>query len=125
MTDEFILTTPTRSGRRGKPVKQTKVFVTFEGIAAVKAGRMTGEHLIAEAVRTALPDVRNIAVDVGSIRWTDRKTGRRVAFKTSDRVRYAMAALIHGHPLEPFRFIIGPAEPAGPDTEQPPPNKRR
>ena len=84
MTDEFILTTPTRSGRRGKPVKQTKVFVTAEGIAAVRAGRMTGEHLIARSgPERAGGRQRHVAAHVGSIRSTDRKSWAHAwSFKT-------------------------------------------
>ena len=48
------------------------------------AGRMTGEAIIAEAVRAARPDVRNVAVDLGTIRWTDQKSGKRVTFRTPE-----------------------------------------
>ena len=73
------------------------------------AGRMDGEDVVAEAIRAARPDVRNVAVDLGSIRWTDPKTGRRVTFRTPDSVRYALTAAAHGGRLEPFRFILGRA----------------
>jgi hypothetical protein len=37
-------------------------------LAAVTAGRVSGERAIVEAVGAARPDVRNIAVDLGTIR---------------------------------------------------------
>jgi hypothetical protein len=37
-------------------------------------GQIPAERIIVEAVRAARPDVRNIALDLGTIiRWTDRK----------------------------------------------------
>ena len=84
MTSEFVLTTPSRSPRRRAPPKQTTITITAEAIAAVTAARMNGEDVVAEAIRAARPDVRNVAVDLGSIRWTDPKTGRRVMFRTPE-----------------------------------------
>src|SRR5580658_10493286 len=37
-------------------------------IAAVTTGRIDGKRAVADAVRAARPDVRNVAVDIGSIR---------------------------------------------------------
>ena len=95
--------------RRRRPPKQTTITITAQAIAAVMAGRMTGEAIIVEAVRASRPDVRNVAVDLGTIRWTDPKSGKRVTFKTPDSVRYAITAMTRGDRLEPFRFILGRA----------------
>jgi hypothetical protein len=97
------------------------VIVTADGLAAARAGRMRGEDVIAEAIRATLPTVRNVAVDLGSIRLTDPKNLRRLTLKTPDAVRCALIALVHGHPLEPFRFIISHTEPEVADAKQPPP----
>jgi hypothetical protein len=70
---------------------------------------MDRERVIAEAVRVARPDVRNVAVDVGSIRWTDPKTIRCVTFDTPAVVRDALLGLARGDAPEPFRFILGRA----------------
>jgi hypothetical protein len=102
--------TPTsRPARARQPPKQTAVTVGAEAIAAATSGRIDGEHMITEAVRVARPDVRNVAVDLGTIRWTDSKTNHRVTFDTPSVVRDALLGLAGGVPPEPFRFILGRA----------------
>jgi hypothetical protein len=81
---------PSRTARGRQPPKQTTVTVSAEAIAAATAGRMDGERVIAAAIRAARPDVRNVAVDLGSIRWTDPKSRRRVTFTTPAVVREAL-----------------------------------
>jgi hypothetical protein len=98
---------PTRPTRRRPPPRQTTVTIGAEAIAAAMAGRIDGEHAIAEAVRIALPDVRNVAVDLGTIRWTDPQSGRRVTFATPIVVRDALLGLAGGAVPEPFRFVLG------------------
>ena len=73
------------------------------------AGRIDAERVIAEALRIARPDARSVAVDLGTIRWTDPKTGRRVTFVTPIAVRDAVIALARGDAPAPFRFIFGRA----------------
>jgi hypothetical protein len=93
-----------------KPPRQTTVIVGGDAIAAATTFRVTGEHVIAEAVRAARPDVRNVAVDLGSIRWTDPKTGRRVTFDAPDAVREALLALGRGiAPVHVVRATAGHA----------------
>jgi hypothetical protein len=101
--------TATRPVRGRRPPRQTTVFVSAEAIRAVTAGGIEGERIIAAAVHTARPDVRNIAVDLGTIRWTDPETGRRVTFATPVVVRAALFALAGGATPEPFRFVLGRA----------------
>jgi hypothetical protein len=98
---------PSPRTRTRRPPRQTTVGV--EAITAAAAGRIDGERVIAEAVRAARPDVRNVAVDLGTIRWTDPKTGRRVTFTTPIVVRDALLALARGDAPGPFRFILGRA----------------
>jgi hypothetical protein len=83
------------------------VTVPAEAIANVIASRCAGEEAIAKAIRVARPDVRAIAVDLGSIQWTDPKTELRVTFETPAAVRDALIALNHGRRPEPFRFRLG------------------
>ena len=113
--------TSVRPARRRRPPKQTAVSISADAIAAAMAGRVDAERVIADAVRVARPDARNIAVDLGTIRWTDPQTGRRVAFATPIVVRDALFALARGDAPEPFRFILGratwaarPVRPAAP-----------
>jgi hypothetical protein len=100
---------PSPRTRIRHPPKQTTVTISAEAVSAVAAGRIDGEHMIAEAVRAARPGVRNVAVDLGTIRWTDSKIGRRVTFATPALVRDALLGLAHGVTPEPFRFILGRA----------------
>jgi hypothetical protein len=112
MTDQGTLfgpIIPPRPKRRRAPPRQTTVTVDREAIAAAAAGRIDGERMIAEAVRAARPNVRNVVVDLGTIRWTDPKTKRRVTFDSPAVVRAALLRLAHGAAPEPFRFILGRA----------------
>ena len=61
--------TATQPAHRRQPPKQTAVFVGTEAIAAATTGRIDGERIIVAAVRSARPEVRNVAVDLGTIRW--------------------------------------------------------
>jgi hypothetical protein len=105
----FSAATSKRLARRHQPQQQIAVSVSAEAVAAVTAGRIDGERLIAAAVRAARPDVRNVAVDLGTIRWTDPKSGRRVTFATPVVVRDALLALAGSATPAPFRFILGRA----------------
>jgi hypothetical protein len=102
---------PSRPVHRRPPPRQTTVTVDREAINAAASGRIDGERMIADAVRAARPDVRNVAVDLGTIRWTDPKSRRRVTFNTPAVVRTALLCLASGVVPEPFRFILGRAAP--------------
>lgn len=95
--------------RRRRPPKQTTVTISADAIDALTVGRIDAERVIVEAVRAARPDVRSVAVDVGTIRWTDPKTGRRVTFDTPPVLRDALLSLGRGNAPRPFRFILGRA----------------
>jgi hypothetical protein len=71
---------PPRPARRRQPPKETTVVISAEAITAATVGRIVGERIIAEAIRAARPDVRNVAADLGTIRWTKPKTSRHVTF---------------------------------------------
>ena len=88
--------TSTRAARRRQPPKQITVIISTEAITAMTRGRIDAERVSAEAVRAARPDVRNVAVDLGTIRWTDPKTNRCVTVATPVAVRDALLALARG-----------------------------
>jgi hypothetical protein len=85
------------------------VSVSAEAISAVTAGAIDGARIIAAAIRAARPEVRNVAVDLGTIRWTDPETGRRQTFATPVVVRAALLTLDSGAAPTPFRFTLGRA----------------
>src|SRR5258708_3241340 len=84
-------------------------FFDIDASAAATVGRIDGARIIAEAVRAARPDVRNVSVDLSTIRWTDPKTGRRVKFATPIVLRDALLSLAGGVAPQPFRFVLGRA----------------
>jgi hypothetical protein len=100
---------PPRRARPRQPPRQTSVTSDREAIAAAAGGQIDGERMIAEAVRAARPNVRNVAVDLGTIRWTDPKSGLRVTFATPAAVRDALLSFAHGTTPDPFQFILGRA----------------
>ena len=107
--DQGTLFGPATPSRPRQPPRQTTVTISAAAIAAATVGRIDGDRIIAEAVRTARPDVRNVAVDLGTIRWTDPKSRRRITFGTQTVVRDALLSLARGDAPEPFRFILGRA----------------
>jgi hypothetical protein len=98
-----------RPARQRRPPKQTTIVVSADAIAAVTVRRIDAERIVVEAVRAARPDVRNIAVDLGTIRWTESKTTRRVTFDTPAVLRDALLSLARGDTPQPFRFSLGRA----------------
>jgi hypothetical protein len=104
-----LLFGPAAALRRGQSSRHTAVSISAEAITAVTAGSIGGERIIAAAIRGVRPDVRNIAVDLGTIRWTDPDAGRRVTFATPVVVRNALFALADGATPAPFRFTLGRA----------------
>jgi hypothetical protein len=54
--------------------------------------------------------VRNVAVDIGTIRWTNPKTSRHVTFDAPAMLRDdGLLDLSRGVAPEPFLFILGRA----------------
>jgi hypothetical protein len=97
---------PSRSAHRRQRPKQTTVIVSAEAIAAATAGRIDGERVIAAAVHAARPEVRNVAVDLGTIRWTDPKTRRRVTFITPTVARDALLRFAGGQGSADRRLLV-------------------
>jgi hypothetical protein len=100
---------PSRPARRRQPPKQTTVTISADAIAGATVGQIAGERVIVEAIRAARPDVRNVAVDLGTIRWTNPKTSRLVTFDAPAVVRDALLNFDRGVAPEPFRFTLGRA----------------
>jgi hypothetical protein len=82
-----------------------KIEVTAENIN--QACKKDSRHcMIAEAIATQFPGVRNISVDMMNIRWSDPATGWRYIYMTP---KPAQKALIHfdmGLDVQPFSFQV-------------------
>jgi hypothetical protein len=114
----FAPTSATRPARRRRPPQQTIVSISAEALSAVTAGSMGGERIVAAAIRSVRPEVRNVAVDLGTIRWTDPETGRRMTFTTPVVVRNALFALAGGATPAPLRFRLRRAVDAMPPVKR-------
>lgn len=71
-----------------------------------RATQRDSQHcMIAEAIKRGDPDnIRNVWVDLQTIRWSDRKKGVRFVALTPPEAANALVSFDRGEPLEPFSF---------------------
>jgi len=62
--------------------------------------------MIAEAVKNCLPNVKNVAVDLATIRFTDTKTGSRYTYMTPRAAQQALVQFDNGQKPEPFSIRL-------------------
>lgn len=62
--------------------------------------------MIADAIRSALPQARNISVDLQAIRFTDPDKAQRYIYFTPTIGQGALVAFDEGRPLVPFSFTL-------------------
>lgn len=62
--------------------------------------------MIAEAVKNSLPDVKQVSVDLATIRFTDKKTGSRYTYMTPRAAQQALVQFDNGQKPEPFRIRL-------------------
>lgn len=62
--------------------------------------------MIAEAIAVHLPGVRNVSVDMMTIRWSDPAKGWRYIYLTPKPAQYALLDFDMGLPIEPFSFQV-------------------
>jgi len=62
--------------------------------------------MIAEAILASRPDLRNVMVDLATIRWTNPKTGKRYIALTPEVAGAELVNFDQGRPIEPFEFNI-------------------
>src|SRR6266542_2636280 len=79
------------------------VDVTKEIIQA-SASRDSSHCMIAEAVRAAYPGAQFVAVDIQTIRFTDRPKGLRFTYLTPRQAQVALVKFDQGQVTDPFRF---------------------
>jgi hypothetical protein len=86
-------------------LSRVKIQVTAENIE--RACKADSRHcMIADAISTQLPGVRNISVDMMNIRWSDPSTGWRYIYMTPKAAQYALIDYDMGLPIEPFSFQV-------------------
>lgn len=76
------------------------------------AQRAESNHcMIADAIRVACPAFTNVAVDLQTIRVTDRQAGKRYIFLTPLKAQQQLLRFDQGTPIEPWSFNL-PRTPA-------------
>lgn len=84
-----------------------KVTVSVEQDIIDQSERRDSSHcMIADAIKTTLPDVSNVSVDLATIRWTDRKRGVRYTYLTPPLAQRALVNFDQGLTAEPFTFRL-------------------
>lgn len=66
--------------------------------------------MIAEAIKKAVPDARAVAVDLQTIRWSDRERRIRYVYLTPPSVQQALVDFDQGELIEPFTFRVRHAQ---------------
>jgi hypothetical protein len=62
--------------------------------------------MIAEAVKAAVPDADRVAVDLATIRWTDRAKSRRYIYLTPRAAQEALLDFDAGKKSDPLTFSL-------------------
>lgn len=85
--------------------KQDWIVVDAETIA--QSSRADSSHcMIADAIRAAMPHVSSVAVDLQSIRFTDKKAGKRFVYFTPDICQIQLLRFDQGVIVEPWAFRL-------------------
>jgi hypothetical protein len=85
---------------KGLPVEVT------EEVIADSIRRDSSHCMIAEAVRRAVPTATFVAVDLQTIRFTDKENRRRYVFLTPRRAQELLVKFDQGERPEPFRVRL-------------------
>jgi hypothetical protein len=102
---KIIYETTTRTGPRPGVGRLLDVEITEEGIAT--ATKAHSSHcMIADAIKAQVPGAWRVAVDLQSIRFTDRKRGVRYLYLTPPRAQVALLRFDQGETVEPFRLRV-------------------
>ena len=68
--------------------------------------RNSSHCVIAEAVKLSVANAKSIAVDIQTIRWSDREKKERYTYLTPRTVQKAIIDFDQGETLEPFSFRL-------------------
>ena len=94
---------PTTKGRR------LDLEVTREMIAEGKK-KDSSHCVVAEAIKAAVPTAANVSVDLATIRFSDRKRGKRYVYLTPAVAQQALIDFDQGRKLVPFTFRMRMAQ---------------
>jgi hypothetical protein len=87
------------------PIPRIKFEITAKNIN--EACKADSRHcMIADAIAYRLPTVRNISVDMMTIRWSDPLKGWRYVFLTPKPAQIALVRFDMGLKIEPFEFNV-------------------
>ncbi len=62
--------------------------------------------MIADGIKAKLPEVRQISVDLATIRFTDPRTQQRYIYLTPRAAQLKLIQFDQGEPVTPFRFVL-------------------
>lgn len=60
--------------------------------------------MIAEAIKAALPEAKNVQVDIATLRWTDTIKHRRIICLTPREAQHGLVCFDRGIEVKPFTF---------------------
>jgi hypothetical protein len=82
-----------------------KVSITLEVIE--ESIRRDSSHcMVAQAIKSAIPDATNITVDIQTIRYSNKKARERRFYLTPRAVQQKLVDFDIGKPIEPFSFML-------------------
>lgn len=85
--------------------RRINVSITAEMIERAKQ-RDSSHCMIAEGIRLAIPEARNVSVDLATMRFTDRTKGRRYLYLTPSSAQQALINFDQGNEVQPFTMRL-------------------
>ena len=94
----------------GRRIRSPRVTIELTEDLLANAIQADSSHcMIAEAIKAQVPGASNVSVDLQTIRWSDRKKGRRYTYLTPPAFQEALLRFDQGEPIPPFRATVGSA----------------
>ena len=85
-----------------------KRYEVTDDLVAAATVRDSSHCVVADAIRSARPDVQLVSVDLQTIRFTNKKTKKRYTYLTPPACQQTLIAFDQGDSIEPFGFYLGP-----------------
>lgn len=76
--------------------------------------------VVAESIYKSIPNAARVSVDISTIRWTDKESGKRYIFLTPRKAQAVIFATDEGMKdlIKPFRLIIRPFQIVAPSKRK-------